>query len=93
MSITPAAPIPRPRIGRFAVEAISLRPVDRTVTIVVGVYDENGKRLGERRFDLTPFSVPSVLDYLAAVPAAANLRRQTELFMGTLDPEQTGEVD
>lgn len=93
MSITPSQPQPRAAVQTWKLDAISLRIYDRRVALIYGAYDGSGNRIDERRFIIDDNSTPSLAAFLAACPAAPNLKQQSETFGATLDPDDlTGTV-
>lgn len=93
MSITYTTPIQTPdltvkRLVRFAASVIERRIV---CMFEIGYLDGGGRfvKVGESRREFADDTVPSFADFLAACPAAANLRRQAEQYEVTLDAPGT----
>jgi len=93
MAITPPQPIPRPAIASWELDALGARLGARTVVLVYFGYDVQGKKVAEKRFEVTDNSPHTFAELVAACPAGINFKRQLEQFGVTLDAELSGSVD
>lgn len=87
--ITLDAPVTRPAVSRRRLRDFSADVPHRLVTVVLedGYIDGSGNfvRVGVVRRTFSDETVPSFADFIAACPAAGNLRRQVETYETTLD--------
>jgi len=95
MTITYTTPISPADLTIKRLIGFVARPVARHVICMyeIGYLDGNGDfvKVTESRREFTDDITPSFADFVAACPAAANLRRQVETYETTLD--RPGTVD
>ena len=93
MAITPSQPISRTPVARWEIDGFGARIGAHTVVLVYFGYDANNVKVAEKRFELSDDTTPNFAAFVAACPAAPNLRRQIEQFGATLNSDLSGAVD